>query len=70
MKKGLRHHLILLSVNLSCPALRPDEEGIKTSVNRSLPHLPRSPALRPDEEGIKTELLRINPHQLQSGLET
>ena len=54
MKKGLRPAVPRLLCRAARPALRPDEEGIKTeSVGRPLEILV-CPALRPDEEGIKT----------------
>ena len=53
MKKGLRQNLFRKKPFELRPALRPDEEGIKTK-HKWVSHLRFSPALRPDEEGIKT----------------
>ena len=57
MKKGLRQtQRCQKRPKPICPALRPDEEGIKTP--RRIQVSPRRcPALRPDEEGIKTYAL-------------
>ena len=55
MKKGLRRYPTLSLYPIHCPALRPDEEGIKTYI-LSLGVRVGCPALRPDEEGIKTHL--------------
>ena len=53
MKKGLRPLFLKLFHFGLRPALRPDEEGIKTG--SICPYArPSCPALRPDEEGIKT----------------
>ena len=69
MKKGLRHsHHVFIRLT-SGPALRPDEEGIKTL--RFLPlRASWRPALRPDEEGIKTSPWRLMATAMPSGLET
>ena len=54
MKKGLRHKPLGSVPASASPALRPDEEGIKTS-ERVMDYVRGcGPALRPDEEGIKT----------------
>ena len=70
MKKGLRPVLLSFLFLPSRPALRPDEEGIKTAPAMVYHILDKGPALRPDEEGIKTQA-RISPcRATESGLET
>ena len=54
MKKGLRPNQDGRSLAPVRPALRPDEEGIKTFLTRCSSIITARPALRPDEEGIKT----------------
>ena len=60
MKKGLRRAEFHWACCEAGPALRPDEEGIKTLANGWAGRRGR-PALRPDEEGIKTVSPAANP---------
>ena len=69
MKKGLRPSFRFAYFDDFGPALRPDEEGIKTHPH-PLGCIHGRPALRPDEEGIKTRHTLHGSPSSPSGLET